>query len=177
MRSADTDAHAPHLEILTMSNLIRATLPTDHVRGIGNPFVDLRIRIEVMESVRLSLMATVTLRINASLFVRNWRNSDAGRQHMEQWACGQQDAYAERCDSLEEAIRDGITAVETMTDAITAAGWTPVGASGDATSEIVTHYGDALYMRSNWGDGFPDNALLYIHRDATERARAALLRG
>jgi hypothetical protein len=165
------------LEIQTMSNLIRLTLPTDHAGTIGNQFVDLRIRIEVMESVRLSLMATVTLRINASLFVRNWRNSDAGRQHMEQWACGQQDAYAERCDSLEEAIRDGITAVETMTDAITAAGWTPVGASGDATSEIVTHYGDALYMRSNWGDGFPDNALLYIHRDATERARAALLRG
>jgi hypothetical protein len=159
------------------SNLIRETLPTDHVGSIGNPFVDVRIRIEVMETVRLSTMSTVTMQINASLFVRNWRNSESGRQHMESWSCGQQDAYAERCAAREEAIRDGITAVELMTDAITAAGWTPVGASGDATSEIVTHYGDALYMRRNWGDGFPDNALLCIHRDATDRARTALLRG
>ena len=158
-----------------MSNLIRATLPTDHAGRIRNPLVDLTVPIEVMETVRLSLMATVTLQISASLYVRNWRNSPEGREAMDRMGCGEQDAYAERCERREAQIRDGICAVEDMTNTITAAGWTPVGASGDRTSEIVIHYGDAIYMRSNWGGGFPDNALLNIHRDAAERSRRALI--
>ena len=156
------------------SNLIRATLPTDDAGSIGNQFVDLRIRIEVMETVRLSMMATVTQQISASLYVRNWRNSPEGREAMDRKGCGEQDAYAERCAKREETIRDGICAVEDMTDAIIAAGWTPVGPTDADTSSVVTCYGDAIYMRRNWGDGFPDNALLNIHREASDRARASL---
>ena len=163
-----------HMTKREMMAYLKALWVTVSAKAIANQFVEVRLPNEVMETVRLSMMATVTQQISASLYVRNWRNSPEGREAMDRKGCGEQDAYAERCEQREAQIRDGICAVEDMTNAITAAGWTPVGASGDRTSEIVIHYGDAIYMRRNWGDGFPDNALLNIHREASDRARASL---
>ena len=157
-----------------MSNLIRLTLPTDDAGSIGNQFVDVRLPIEAIDSVRLSMMATVTLAINNNLRCLNWRESADGRQHLESLPCGEQDANAERQAEREAAIRTGIEAVELMTDAIIAAGWKPVGPIDDHASEVVIHYGDALYMRNNRGDGFPADGLLAVHHDATQRHRNAI---